>query len=91
MIIRKGGIVALVFTLAVSGCAMDNMTGTQKALLAGTAAAAIGGIAYGVHQKHEAEKQKYKNEDHDKDDRYSHHAYRDDRDQCYDYYGHWQC
>lgn len=91
MIIRKSGICALVLTLAVSGCAMDNMTGTQKALLAGTAAAAIGGIAYGIHQKHQAEQQQHKNEQHDNDTRYAHHPYRENKHRCYDDDGDWQC
>lgn len=82
--------VTVVIAGLLSGCAMDNMSTTQKALLAGTAAAAIGGIAYGVHQKHEADKEKHKHDQPDNDDRYTHHS-RHRHNNCYDSYSRWEC
>ncbi|WP_434662350.1 hypothetical protein [Aeromonas sp. NJAU223] len=84
----------LAITVSLTGCAMDNMTTTQKALLVGSAAAAAGGIAYGIHKKHEADKAKHEKDEDNRHKENTYHAHRhhsDQREQCYDYEGHWQC
>lgn len=94
LMISKGCIAVIVLSLGLTGCGMDNMTPTQQALLAGSAAAAVGGIAYGIHKKHEADKEKHKKDNNnDDDDHYdnSRHAHRRNNDQCYDRYGDWRC
>lgn len=90
---KQNLLLTVVISSLLSGCAMDNMSTTQKALLAGSAAAAIGGIAYGVHQKHEADKEKHKHDQHDQrdsDDSYAHHSHYHHRS-CYDGDDRWQC
>lgn len=85
MVFSKSCIAVIILSLGLTGCGMDNMTTTQQALLAGSAVAAVGGIAYGVHKKHEAEKEKHKHHDDNANHARRHHY----DEECYD--GDWGC
>lgn len=91
MVLIKHAIGIVIVTTSLTGCAMDNMTPTQQALLVGSAAAAAGGIAYGIHQKHKADKAEHEQHDHHSDDSNAYHARHHHHDSCHDGDGHWQC
>lgn len=54
---KKVVITATVLVIALTGCSdINHMSTGEKALMGVAAAAAVGGIAYGIHNKHKADK-----------------------------------
>ncbi|MBP4041104.1 hypothetical protein J9885_07475 [Aeromonas sp. SrichE-2G] len=83
-------------SLILAGCAdIDHMSTGQKALLGAAAAAAVGGIAYGVHKNHKAEQESERANRAEHNKSRAHNARHSDMasrgNSCQEWHGHIEC